>query len=131
MELRDIGNGFATVDFETAQKYLKWLEDKFLSLQARVKELESAPSPVLDLLGKFKEENSRMRKVVDAARMFMDCKDGAEDALEEAFRELDGGKKPSDTCECGHQKSAHIYEVGACRPGFKCEQHCDYFTAKR
>jgi hypothetical protein len=31
------------------------------------------------------------------------------------------------TCVCGHLKSTHIYEEGACRPGFVCE--CEGFRA--
>lgn len=28
------------------------------------------------------------------------------------------------TCVCGHSKKDHIYEEGACRPGFVCDRHC-------
>lgn len=34
--------------------------------------------------------------------------------------------QPSSICECGHLKSQHIYETGACRPGFVC--HCGGYT---
>ena len=34
----------------------------------------------------------------------------------------------STVCQCGHERSAHIYEEGACRPGFKCEQQCDHYA---
>lgn len=29
---------------------------------------------------------------------------------------------------CGHERRAHIYDEGACRPGFVCEERCDRFT---
>ena len=41
------------------------------------------------------------------------------------------GSEDSSTmapCRCGHDRSAHIYEEGACRPGFVCEAACDWFT---
>ena len=34
-----------------------------------------------------------------------------------------------DTCKCGHTKRQHIYEEGACRPGFVCESKCEHFSA--
>lgn len=30
-------------------------------------------------------------------------------------------------CKCGHLKSQHIYEEGACRPGFVCETQCQEY----
>lgn len=35
------------------------------------------------------------------------------------------------SCVCGHLKSAHIYEEGACRPGFKCQNECRQFLEVR
>ena len=29
-------------------------------------------------------------------------------------------------CICGHEQRQHIYEEGACRPGFVCE--CEWFN---
>lgn len=29
-------------------------------------------------------------------------------------------RKGGTSCACGHSRSAHIYEDGACRPGFVC-----------
>lgn len=43
--------------------------------------------------------------------------------LEEASPEV-----VQEHCRCGHSKSAHIYEEGACRPGFQCETSCEKFT---
>lgn len=37
--------------------------------------------------------------------------------------------KQEKTCLCGHQRSDHIYEEGACRPGYPC--NCQTFTAAR
>jgi hypothetical protein len=34
----------------------------------------------------------------------------------------------SEKCRCGHYKTAHIYEEGACRPGFVCEAGCDMYV---
>lgn len=31
-------------------------------------------------------------------------------------------------CACGHEKRQHIYEEGACRPGFKCEARCEKYV---
>lgn len=31
-------------------------------------------------------------------------------------------------CLCGHRKIDHIYEEGACRPGYVCALSCDEFT---
>lgn len=31
------------------------------------------------------------------------------------------------TCECGHTKAQHIYEEGACRPGYQCACYCEKF----
>ena len=31
-------------------------------------------------------------------------------------------------CECGHAKSDHIHEEGACRPGFVCPSGCHAFA---
>lgn len=37
---------------------------------------------------------------------------------------------PGPTCAtCGHGKRHHIYEEGACRPGFACEAGCTQFVA--
>lgn len=30
-------------------------------------------------------------------------------------------------CACGHLKTQHIYEEGACRPGFICAFRCEQF----
>lgn len=30
-------------------------------------------------------------------------------------------------CVCGHEKRQHIYEEGACRPGFRCKEACRRF----
>lgn len=30
---------------------------------------------------------------------------------------------------CGHPRAAHIYEEGACRPGFECLLHCSEFKS--
>lgn len=30
---------------------------------------------------------------------------------------------------CGHDRRQHIYEEGACRPGFICDAHCEEFKA--
>ena len=35
----------------------------------------------------------------------------------------------ADKCMCGHGRSDHIYEEGACRPGFVCPDGCLTFTA--
>jgi hypothetical protein len=33
------------------------------------------------------------------------------------------------TClTCGHEQWSHIYDVGACRPGFVCESRCEEFN---
>ena len=32
-------------------------------------------------------------------------------------------------CKCGHSAIQHIYEVGACRPGFVCESGCKQFDS--
>lgn len=34
-----------------------------------------------------------------------------------------------DTCVCTHSRSAHIYESGACRPGYRCDSECGEFRA--
>ena len=35
----------------------------------------------------------------------------------------------SDKCTtCGHERRQHVYEEGACRPGFVCKERCDRFT---
>lgn len=34
----------------------------------------------------------------------------------------------NDPCACGHLRGDHIYEEGACRPGFECEEGCTVFT---
>lgn len=49
---------------------------------------------------------------------------------------LDKNTKPTITyglalCECGHTRSAHIYEEGACRPGFECDDECQKFEIKK
>lgn len=36
----------------------------------------------------------------------------------------------SDVCECGHLEIHHIYEVGACRPGFICPAECKEFSTR-
>lgn len=33
-------------------------------------------------------------------------------------------------CDCGHAKHDHIYEEGACRPGFLCANECLKYEAK-
>jgi len=30
-------------------------------------------------------------------------------------------------CICGHPKSAHVYEEGPCRPGFRCGHKCEKY----
>lgn len=35
--------------------------------------------------------------------------------------------EPSDLCVCGHKRIEHIYEEGACRPGFVCATSCEKF----
>lgn len=35
--------------------------------------------------------------------------------------------KRTDRCVCGHERIQHIYEEGACRPGFVCEKKCEQF----
>jgi len=34
----------------------------------------------------------------------------------------------TDMCTCGHLRGHHIYEEGACRPGFACPRGCDLFV---
>ena len=38
--------------------------------------------------------------------------------------------QPQDKCECGHARSQHVYERGACRPGFVCSSRCPEFNLK-
>jgi hypothetical protein len=33
----------------------------------------------------------------------------------------------ASTCACGHAQIDHIYEEGACRPGFVCEAGCTLY----
>lgn len=33
------------------------------------------------------------------------------------------------TCACGHSKRDHIYEEGACRPGYVCGAGCERYSA--
>lgn len=33
-------------------------------------------------------------------------------------------------CTCGHYRKHHIYEEGACRPGFECQTKCDQFKLR-
>ncbi len=34
----------------------------------------------------------------------------------------------TDICvKCGHERQHHIYNEGACRPGFVCEARCPWF----
>lgn len=35
-----------------------------------------------------------------------------------------------DKCTCGHPKGDHIYDVGACRPGFVCPAKCEEYRTK-
>ena len=35
----------------------------------------------------------------------------------------------ANLCLCGHEQSDHIYEEGACRPGFVCEVKCEKFES--
>lgn len=35
-----------------------------------------------------------------------------------------------EICMCGHQRCDHIYEMDACRPGYKCEVNCQEFTPR-
>ena len=36
----------------------------------------------------------------------------------------------NDSCKtCGHDRADHIYEEGACRPGFICQRECDKFVS--
>lgn len=37
----------------------------------------------------------------------------------------------NDTCVCGHLKIHHIYEEGACRPGFVCKMECEEFRPEK
>lgn len=32
-------------------------------------------------------------------------------------------------CRCGHVRGHHIYDEGACRPGFACPMGCQAFVA--
>lgn len=34
-----------------------------------------------------------------------------------------------EICRCGHHRRDHIYEEGACRPGFPCEDDCNAFKS--
>lgn len=36
-----------------------------------------------------------------------------------------------DECICGHTREQHIYDEGACRPGFVCPSACTEFVEKR
>lgn len=37
---------------------------------------------------------------------------------------------PTDKCEaCAHLRSDHIYNEGACRPGFVCQSACEHFVS--
>lgn len=36
-----------------------------------------------------------------------------------------------ETCACGHPKSAHIYEEGACRPGWVCTDGCKEYRPEQ
>lgn len=40
---------------------------------------------------------------------------------------MDNDRTSDDRCRCGHARIQHIYEVGACRPGFVCEVGCSGF----
>lgn len=33
-----------------------------------------------------------------------------------------------NACTCGHDRRHHIYEIGPCRPGFRCPSTCNAFT---
>lgn len=49
----------------------------------------------------------------------------------ESSREPNSGSpllSQSAVCLCGHAKRDHIYEEGACRPGFICRARCSQFT---
>lgn len=101
------------IDAQNSLKEFKQVCAENAELILRVKELESGPSPVLDLLGKFKEENARlresfekeskalneenqrMRKVVEAAREAVGPSGSMVkmSRLQEALRELGGEKK--------------------------------------
>lgn len=35
-----------------------------------------------------------------------------------------------ELCKCGHENKDHIYNEGACRPGFLCEAKCEKFESK-
>ena len=39
-------------------------------------------------------------------------------------------KDPNERCECGHKRIEHVYEEGACRPGYKCADQCIRFRPK-
>lgn len=66
-------------------------------------------------------------KVALAAKvsaLWCTCEDGSEIRCPGCL-----AKEPtqSDECHCGHKKRSHIYEEGACRPGFECEGKCERF----
>jgi hypothetical protein len=36
----------------------------------------------------------------------------------------------AEKCACGHKRGDHIYEEGACRPGFACADECGGFRSQ-
>lgn len=37
----------------------------------------------------------------------------------------------NQVCMCGHEKRDHIYEDGACRPGYICQSRCGKYEEKK
>jgi hypothetical protein len=65
-------------------------------------------------------------KKLDGERAYGPLPNECYEWLRANMREPNKAPNTSDLCICGHKRADHIYEEGACRPGFICE--CKAFT---
>jgi len=61
----------------------------------------------------------------DTAARFIE----ALDAMDGATEPMESDSVTSNCANCGHDRADHIYEEGACRPGFICQRECDKFVS--
>ena len=95
--------------------------------------LEKAKNALRDAREALHEDHADMPKVhrlLDIAQVQASVSMAESlDRIAEALNPTHEDDPPDTPCVCGHTKSSHVYNEGACRPGVVCEAACEGFQA--
>jgi len=92
---------------------IRWMDDS--KLPSQILSTPIVSTPATDYI---QTEAERLARFIEA----LDAMDGATEPME-------SDSVTSNCANCGHDRADHIYEEGACRPGFICQRECDKFVS--